>query len=185
MCRSVDDPFAISAIDYFYEVVFNRVVTHIPIRRLRTRWLRLAGATLAPDVVIFCGVQVIEPRGLTIGCRGLIGWRVFLDGRGGITMGDYVNVASDSHILTADHDVRSRYFQERREPVRLGDFTSLGTRTMVLKGVTVGHGGVAAAGAVVNRDVPPFTIVGGVPAKAIGKRATGLAYTLEPPLPLS
>ncbi|MGO9791632.1 MAG: acyltransferase [Solirubrobacteraceae bacterium] len=182
---SVDDPFAISGIDYFYEVVFNRVVTHIPIRRLRARWLRLAGATLAPDVVIFCGAQVFKPRGLTIGRRGTIAWRVFLDARGGITMGDDVNVASDSHILTADHDVRSRYFQARAEPVRLGDFTSLGTRTMVLKGVTVGRGGIAAAGAVVNRDVPPFTIVGGIPARAIGKRATDLAYNLEPPLPLS
>jgi len=176
---------AMSRWEFIVEAGFNKIVTYIPWRRLRRAWLRLGGAQLAPDVSIFCGAQVLNPRGLRIGRRAAVGWRVVLDARGGIEMGDDVNVASDSHILTADHDARSSAFEARFAPVHLGDYTSIGTRCVVLKGVTVGRGGVGAAGAVITRDVTPSTIVAGVPAREIGSRATELTYTITPPPPLA
>jgi maltose O-acetyltransferase len=51
--------------------------------------------------------------------------------------------------------------------VIIEDNVWLATRCTILKGVTIGHGAVVAAGAVVTRDVPPYTLVGGVPAKII------------------
>ena len=54
-------------------------------------------------------------------------------------------------------------------PVDIGEDTWLGAGVIVLGGVTIGDGAIVAAGAVVNKDVPPFTIVGGVPAKFIRK----------------
>jgi putative colanic acid biosynthesis acetyltransferase WcaF len=122
---------------------------------------------------------------LSIGHRGAIGWRVYLDARGGLEMGDDVNVASDSLILTGDHNVRSRHYEGRYGAVALGDFAAIGTRALVLRGVTVGRGGVAAAGAVVSRDIPPYTIVGGVPAKPIATRPEDLDYKIKMPPPLT
>ncbi len=174
-----------SRVDFVLETVFNKLITFVPILRFRLAWLRLAGAEVAADAAIFCGAQVLNPRGLRVGRRAAIGWRTFLDARGGIEMGDDVNVASDCHILTADHDVRSPEFEARFAPVQLGDYVSIGTRSLVLKGVTVGRGGVVAAGAVVNRDVPPSAIVAGVPAREIARRPTEFNYEITPPPPLS
>lgn len=59
---------------------------------------------------------------------------------------------------------------EDDEDVEIQDDSWIGANATILKGVTVGRGSVVAAGSVVNRDVPPYTIVGGVPAKVIGRR---------------
>lgn len=170
-----------SRVAFLVETVFNRVVTHIPVLRLRQAWLRAAGASIDPSAAVFCGVQVIHARGLRIGPRASIGSRTYLDARGGLEMGHDVNIGSDSHIITADHDLRSTRFEERYSPVRIGDYSALGTRCLVLRGVTVETGGAVAAGAVVNRDVPAYTIVGGVPARPIAERPRGLDYRVTPP----
>ena len=52
----------------------------------------------------------------------------------------------------------------------MGDYVSIGARAIVLPGVTIGEGAVVGAGAVVTKDVEPFTVVGGNPAKFIKKR---------------
>lgn len=181
----LDLAHSMSRVDYVVETAFNKLITHIPLRRLRVGWLRMAGAQLAPDVAIYCGAQVLNPGGLRIGRRGAVGWRTVLDARGGICIGDDVNVASDCHILTADHDTRSPGFEARFAPVVLEDFVSLGTRCLVLKGVTIERGGVAAAGAVVTRDVRASTIVAGVPAREIGTRPIELHYSIVSPPPLA
>ena len=61
----------------------------------------------------------------------------------------------------------------------IGDYAVIMTRAIILPGVTVGEGAMVAAGAVVSKDVPPYTIVGGVPAKKIGDRAKSLDYVCD------
>jgi len=63
--------------------------------------------------------------------------------------------------------------------VVVGDYVWIGARATILPGVTIGRGAVVAAGALVSRDVPPYAVVGGVPAKVIGERARDLRYTLN------
>jgi galactoside O-acetyltransferase len=100
-----------------------------------------------------------------------------------VTLGDDVFIAAEVYI--ADHDshhpdwsVRSKDHYARRKgqkdwsavphaPVRIEDKAWIGRRAMVLKGVTIGEGAVVAAGAVVTRDVAPWTVVAGVPAAEI------------------
>ena len=79
-------------------------------------------------------------------------------------------LAPGVHLYTATHpleaDVR-RTGLESGKPIVIGDDVWIGGRAVVLPGVTIGDGAVIAAGAVVTRDVPPFTVVGGNPARVL------------------
>ena len=69
-------------------------------------------------------------------------------------------------LLNHDMDPARRQDLEPA-PIRLGDDVWIGANATVLPGVAIGDGAVVAAGAVVTRDVPPMTVVGGVPARVI------------------
>jgi acetyltransferase-like isoleucine patch superfamily enzyme len=80
------------------------------------------------------------------------------------------NVAVGNYTLVMDtdfHAVGDHTKPGECSPVVIEDDVWLGARVTVLKGVHIGRGAVVAAGAVVTRDVPPYTLVGGVPAKVI------------------
>jgi maltose O-acetyltransferase len=66
--------------------------------------------------------------------------------------------------------VDSPSFEARYEPIAIDDWAWIATNAIVLAGVTIGEAAVIAAGAVVTKDVPPYSIVGGNPAKTIGER---------------
>jgi maltose O-acetyltransferase len=70
-------------------------------------------------------------------------------------------------------------FVESFAPVVIGDRVWIGLRALVLGGVTIGEGAIVAAGAVVTKDVAPYTIVAGVPAVSVGERTRGLRYELD------
>lgn len=101
-----------------------------------------------------------------------------LDTRGTIRIGKNVSISEEVIILTADHDLNSPYFAGRTKKVVIEDYAWIGTRSMILPGVHIGKGAVVAAGAVVTKDVKPYTVVGGVPAKEIQQRTENLTYTV-------
>ncbi|MDX9905750.1 MAG: acyltransferase [Bacteroidales bacterium] len=84
-----------------------------------------------------------------------------------ITIGNHVYISKGVIIRDSDnHNVlKEGYVQSK--PILIGDNVWIGMRAIILKGVTIGDGAVVAAGAVVTRDVPPNTVVGGVPARVI------------------
>jgi maltose O-acetyltransferase len=122
--------------------------------------------------------RFFAPSGVLIGPYTTVGNDAFLDGRDGITVGSSVNIAAEVRIYTREHDVQSTDFAEIGAPVVIEDFAYLGTRVTILSGVRIGRGAVAASGAVVTHDVPPYAIVGGVPARPIGTRTEDLHYRL-------
>jgi maltose O-acetyltransferase len=134
---------------------------------------------LAPGSSIHMGCRLTTLGGVSIAEGTTIDQSVKLDGRGGLTIGQSVSIAPEVCLLTADHDPTSATFAGRTAPIVIEDFAWLGTRAMVLPGVTVGTGAVVAAGAVVTKDVPPYAIVGGVPARVIGERPRDLAYAFD------
>jgi len=125
------------------------------------------------------GCRFYRPSGVQIGVHTVINRDVVLDGRQGLVIGDNVSISEGVAFFTLEHDPNSPTFENRGAPIRIGDRAFVGARAMVLPGVTIGEGAVVAAEAVVTRDVEPYQIVAGVPARPIGQRAPDLTYTLE------
>jgi acetyltransferase-like isoleucine patch superfamily enzyme len=87
-----------------------------------------------------------------------------------VTIGKNVRIAPYVLILDSDfHSAADHFSDGKTSAVTIGDNVWIATKSMILKGVTIGEGAVVAAGSVVTKDVPPFTVVGGVPAKVIKK----------------
>lgn len=112
-------------------------------------------------------------EGIVTGSNCWIGVDVVLSaGRGGIFLGDGVLIAAQTVIVSGGHDFEKldqstldqAYYGR---PIRIGNNVWIGTHVVILGGVTVGDHAVIAAGAVVNADVEPFTVVGGVPARVL------------------
>ena len=89
--------------------------------------------------------------------------------QGGIFIGDGVLIGHNTVFATIDHDLDPKTRTNHYAPIRVGNNVWIGAGAVITKGVTIGEGSVVAAGAVVTRDVPPMTVVGGVPARVIRK----------------
>jgi maltose O-acetyltransferase len=148
--------------------------------------------TLGPGAAIYLGCYVwfygpgqLRREGLRIGAHSRINRDCCLDARGSLQIGDNVSVSPEVMILTAYHRHDDDNFPVETRAVTIEDHVWIGTRAMIMPGVTLGRGCVVAAGAVVTRDVPPLTIVAGIPARPVGSRPDRAArYVLDgsPPL---
>lgn len=95
---------------------------------------------------------------------------VHIDARELVQIGENVRIAPYTIILDSDfHDLKDHFASGESKPVIIEDDVWLATRCTILKGVRIGKGAVVGAGAVVTRDVPPHSVVGGVPARIIKK----------------
>ena len=86
-----------------------------------------------------------------------------------VKIGKGTVIGWDVEILDSDQHRIVRESFEMRKPILIGSHVWIGSRAMILKGVTIGSGSIVAYGALVNRDVPENTLVAGVPAKVIKK----------------
>lgn len=129
--------------------------------------------------VIYNSCEIRDPHRIIIGDQTSIGDHCILDGRGGLTIGNSVNLSTGAWVWTMEHEVNSPDFCSAAAPVMIHDYAWLSCRTIILPGITIGKGAVIAAGAVVTKSVDPFAIMAGVPAKRIGERSHNLSYKLE------
>jgi acetyltransferase-like isoleucine patch superfamily enzyme len=112
---------------------------------------------------------------LVIGNDTWIGQDCFFHSAGGIVIGNEVGIGPKVSILTSQHRPEEKHepvlFSKLEFlPVVLEDGCDIGVNATILPGVTIGKGAIIAAGAVVNRSVPPYEVWGGVPAKKIADR---------------
>ncbi len=131
---------------------------------------------VAPTAKLYRWREVRDADKIIIGDGTIIGMWATMDGREGITIGKNVNLSSEVALWTLQHDYNSPTFATSGGPIVIGDRAWISFRATVLPGVTIGEGAVVAANSVVTKDVAPFTVVGGIPAKKIGERNRGLSY---------
>jgi acetyltransferase-like isoleucine patch superfamily enzyme len=158
--------------------IFFAMVSKLPFHALRIGLLRFAKAKIGEKVGLYRGFEVRSPWRLVIGDCSIIGHRALLDARRGLIIGRNVNLSNEVMIWTLHHDYNSPDFSQAGRRVVIEDYAWICSRAVILPGVTIGKGAVVAAGAVVTRDVLPYTVVGGVPAKQIAVRNKALRYNL-------
>ncbi len=156
------------------------MVGYVPSQHIRKFiYHRLLGMKIADSTIIYGGAEIRSPHHIHIGERSVIGHHAILDGRNGLEIGENVSLGTAVWIWTMEHDPQSPDFAIRGGPVVIEDYAWIGGRAVILPGLRIGKGAVVATGAVVTKDVPPYTIVAGVPAREIGKRTTDLQYQLN------
>jgi acetyltransferase-like isoleucine patch superfamily enzyme len=160
--------------------ICNRLVANIPSHAVRLAFYRgIMRFEIGRHSYVFCGAQFDTRGGFRLGNNSTINEKCRLDNRGGLSIGQNVSISADTCILTADHDPHDPAFGGRNRPVLIEDYAFIGTRALILPGVTLGRGAVVGAGAVVTRDVAPLSIVAGSPAREIGKRNVDLNYEID------
>ena len=119
-------------------------------------------------------LRLFPPFTTDFGANIHLGEHVFVNSgcrfqdQGGIWIGDRCFIGHDVVMATLDHSLAvADRATTHPAPIRLGSDVWEGAKVVITSGVSIGDGAVIAAGAVVTRDVPPCTIVGGVPAKVI------------------
>jgi virginiamycin A acetyltransferase len=161
-------------------------------RQIKSRWwmalLRSAGIDFGAGARIAYGVPM--PKGTSVGAGTNIHAGCVLKGTSPISIGSYCAIAEGVHIISANHavtkpnvqkrlqaDLGASFLDDTRGPVRIGSNVWIGDNALVLAGVEIGNGAVVAAGAVVTRDVEPFAIAVGVPARTVRKRFSEVVIT--------
>ncbi|MEL7355047.1 MAG: DapH/DapD/GlmU-related protein [Cyanobacteria bacterium J06560_6] len=119
-------------------------------------------------------------RKIFLGDRNVINFGCLLDGRHyPIHIGSDVSIGPKASLLTLSHDPQSSTFADKGGEIVIGDRAWIAYRAIILPGVTIGEGAVVGAGSVVTKDVEPYTIVAGNPARIIKKRTNKLTYELN------
>jgi acetyltransferase-like isoleucine patch superfamily enzyme len=157
-----------------HQVVLNDFVT---IDAASKEGVRLHDRATVDQYAVIRGSGVIRNlgTGVTVGARSAIGAFNVLLGQGGISIGEdcllapHVTVVSENHNFDDAGDV-IRAQGETRARTMIGNDVWIGAGAVILGGACIGDGAVVAAGAVVRGNVEPFQIVGGVPARALGRR---------------
>jgi len=142
----------------------------------RSFWLRIRGARVAGTAILSKVVICGKAANISIGEFSSVGCAL-LASHERISVGNHVVINDGVRLLTASHDVHDPGYRHVFQEIVIEDFVWIATGAIVLPGVHLGRGAVAAAGSVVTRDVAPYTVVAGNPARPIAERgAKNLAY---------
>ena len=156
----------------------------VPSHHIRKWVYKALGAEIGRNAVFNFRTEIRSVHLLKVGAGSIIGDNVLLDARRGLNIGKNVNIATDVAIYSGAHNIRDPYFSPPPKcsnpvPIIIGDRVYIGARAMILNCVTIGEGAVLCAGCVVTKDVEPFAIMAGIPARKIGERPRDLRYEFK------
>lgn len=136
----------------------------------RATLLRTFGARIGRKCMIRRTVRVYYPWNLCLGDLSSLGDGAEIYNLGQVTIGQRVTISQQAYLCAGTHDYTRRTMPLLTPPIAIGDDAWICARAFIGPGATVGAGAVVAAAAVVVKDVPPWTIVGGNPARHIRER---------------
>ncbi|PSW03867.1 acyltransferase [Photobacterium lipolyticum] len=161
---------------YFSNLTFNLM----PFFLLKKIFLVLLGAKIGKNSTLHTPIKFFNlTRKLNIGSNVTINPGCYLDDRGGIFIGNNVNISHSVRIYTAGHNINSpdmRYFERS---VLISDNVWIFPNVLIMPGVKLGKGCVILPGAVVTKSYPERSIVGGNPSKIVGSRDCGTNYCIN------
>lgn len=151
--------------------MLNDIVAIIPFWSVRKAILSLYVKSLGKGAHIDMKNFFVFPSKFLLGAFSHINRGCFFNAKNEITIGDSVSISYGCRFL-------SNIVEETKtdKSIHIDDYVWMGAHAVIIGGVHIGKGAVIAAGALVTEDVQPYTIVGGVPAKKIGKRTADLDY---------
>ena len=157
-----------------WNVVWSLLFRPTPRGNLFRPWrialLKLFGAKVCWSSNVLPSCRIWQPWKLTMGAYACLSEDVDCYTVDEITIGDQATVSQGVKLCTAGHDISSKIMELTHAPIVVGDNAWVAGWSIILPGVTIGEGAVVAAGAVVTKDVEPWTVVGGNPAKFIKER---------------
>ena len=144
-------------------VIFENAQRLYLIRRFKSR---------GQNVSVHMPVCISGAENITVGDNASLGAFVQMWGEGGIQIGNRVMIGSHTAITSLTHDYRAECMQKTllRRRVVIGDDVWIGAHCVVMPGITVGKGAVVGAGSIVTKDVEPYSIVVGDPARLLKYR---------------
>lgn len=142
---------------------------------IKSNYLRLQGAKIGKSITYYPGIRINPCRRLKLGDHVDLAWGVIITTGGNVEIGDRTLIGYRTIISSANHIIpndKGHIFGagHDRKKVIIENDVWVGGNCTIVAGVTIGEGAVVAAGSVVSKDVEPFTIVGGIPAKLLRKR---------------
>lgn len=139
-------------------------------RRWRNLVLRVFGADIAKSASVHASVKVWMPSNLKLEELACISDNVDCYNVNMVHLGKKATVSQRAFLCTASHNISSKEHELITAPIYIGDYAWVCAESFISMGTTIGEGGVTGARSVVFKDVEPWTVVGGNPAKFIKKR---------------
>lgn len=164
---------------YGYLSLWNRFLCYVPSYPFRKFVARYAYGMSIGRSNIQSGVRMFSPWNIVVGDNVNIQLDCFLDGRGGIRIGDNVDLTIGVKIFTQQHDIQSPDYATVTRGVTIGDNVVIGSYAMILPGVEIGEGAVLAAGSVATKSIPEYQMHAGNPAVFKRERNRRIDYQLD------
>lgn len=160
----------------FFLVEFLNISYQIIPNPIRTYYLRLFHIRLGEKTFIHRRVKFFHVGNLVVGKNSVVNFGCYLDNRRGIYIGNNVGIAHNTKIYTLGHDLNDLEFKTKGSSVNISNNVFIFSNSIIMPGVSVGEGAIILAGSVVVKNVEPWSIVGGNPARFIRNRNKDVDY---------
>ena len=166
--------FLVCSYETFSAIIFG-LPRHKIFNPIKSNYLRIQGAKIGRYITYYPGIKINPASNLVLGDHVDLAWGVIITTGGKVQIGNRSLIGYRSIISSANHIIPNKKGKifgsgHDKKPVVIGDDVWIGANCTIVAGVIIGEGAVIAAGSVVTKDVKPYTIVGGAPAKLIKER---------------
>jgi acetyltransferase-like isoleucine patch superfamily enzyme len=162
-----------------YEYIWDSFISKVPSHIVRYLYIKIINKSITRSTTILLNVRFKGIRKIKFSKKLVINSFSLLDGRGGLIVGENVDVAERVVIWSMTHDVKSSDHATKKTETEIGDYVWIGSDSIILAGLKIGEGAVIGAGSVVTKNVAPLDIVAGNPAVIVGKRQILPKYIID------